>query len=384
MNIQLSTDEMNQAFLQEVALEAKLQGEYRKVFLERFAKNNRGETNTVLGKKMWPDHNYDQKFTESLKNAINQMKATYKEISDLIIEKPKGSKGRPSKGKSDWEIIYDWLWDEKYTEFCQKQLSGQTPSQEISTILEKSIFRNMLNEQRKTLTSNSLMSKDGFRSNRDFDDVYVPLDLVKIKEEPKRDFEQVENDPRQGSQFYRPVNEDTEEFSNSEFFDKVLAQDKNHRLAIIGEPGAGKTTLLQKISTWIEENRPDDQIIWVPLAEVKNQSLADYLLDNWLKRAKDVSETTKTEKDALIDTFKAGNVWLLLDGVDEMGINDPLFNLNKQITGCWLKYAKIILSCRLNVWKAGNNYLHEFEVYGNRDFFDSEQRKGISKNRKIL
>ena len=69
--------------------------------------------------------------------------------------------------------------------------------------------------------------------------------------------------------------------------------------------------------------------------------MKDYLLQEWLKNAKDVSETTKAEKDALINTFKAGNVWLLLDGVDEMGINDPLFNLHEQIMECWLKYAKM-------------------------------------------
>ncbi len=248
----------------------------------------------------------------------------------------------------------------------------------MPTILEQSIFRNMLDEQRKKLTSNSLMSKNGFRSNRNFDDVYVPLGLVKPKEEPKRDFKKFGDDPRLGSQFYRLADyEITEKFSNTAFFDKVLDQEKNHRLAIIGEPGAGKTTLLQKISTWIEENRPDDQIIWIPLAKIKNQSLADYLLENWLKRAKDVSETTKTEKDALINTFKAGHVWLLLDGVDEMGINDPLFNLHEQITGCFLKYAKIILSCRLNVWEAGTNHLTDFEVYRNLDFSDSERDQFI-------
>ena len=61
MNISIFTEERSQAFLQEVTEKIKLQGEYRKVFLERFSKNNRGETNTVLAEKMWPDHNLDEK-----------------------------------------------------------------------------------------------------------------------------------------------------------------------------------------------------------------------------------------------------------------------------------------------------------------------------------
>ena len=87
MNISIFTEERSQAFLQEVTEKIKLQGEYRKVFLERFSKNNRGETNTVLAEKMWPDHNYDQKFTVSLNKAIDQIKATYREINDLIISR---------------------------------------------------------------------------------------------------------------------------------------------------------------------------------------------------------------------------------------------------------------------------------------------------------
>ncbi|MEB3311314.1 MAG: NACHT domain-containing protein [Snowella sp.] len=378
MNIPIETDEINQLFLQEIAQEVKLQGEYKKVFLERFAKNNRGETNTVLGKKMWPDHNYDQKFTVSLKNAIDQIKETYKEIDDLIPEKSTASKGRRKKGESEWEIIYDWLWNKKYQDFCQNQVSSQLSMQEVAITLDLSIFKNMLDEQRRKLTSNSLASKNGFRSNRNFDDVYVPLGLVKPKDEPKREFKNVEDDPRLGSRFYNFADyEIAEEFSNTEFFEKVLSQEKAHRLAIVGEPGAGKTTLLQKISTWIEKEKNDAQIIWVSLAKLKNKSLKDYLLDEWLKNAKDVSETTKAEKDALIQIFKAGNVWLLLDGVDEMGINNPLFNLHEQIEECWLKHAKIILSCRLNVWEIGINHLYEFEAYRNLDFSEPERDQFI-------
>ena len=268
----------------------------------------------------------------------------------------------------DWNRIPKLLLDAGYG----------LSEQKTCIVLDQEIFKNMLDEQRKKLTSNSLASKNGFRSNRNFDDVYVPLGLVKPKEEPKRDFKNVENDPMIGSQFYGLADyEITEKFSNTEFFEKVLNQEKTHRLAIVGEPGAGKTTLLQKISTWVEKENPDAQIIWVSLVKLKNKSLKDYLLDEWLKNAKDVSETTKAEKDALINTFKAGSVWLLLDGVDEMGINDPLFNLHEQITGCWLKYAKIILSCRLNVWEVGINHLHDFEVYRNLDFSEPERDQFI-------
>jgi predicted NACHT family NTPase len=64
-------------------------------------------------------------------------------------------------------------------------------------------------------------------------------------------------------------------------------------------------------------------------------------------------------------------VWLLLDGVDEMAATSPveaLATIKEQLTD-WLVEARVVLTCRLNVWDANvNNMLTGFETYRTLEF----------------
>jgi HEAT repeat protein len=56
-------------------------------------------------------------------------------------------------------------------------------------------------------------------------------------------------------------------------------------------------------------------------------------------------------------------VWLLLDGVDEIAATGNLLSsIEKQLKG-WVTEARIVLTCRLNVWDVGKNDLYTFEKY---------------------
>jgi predicted NACHT family NTPase len=66
--------------------------------------------------------------------------------------------------------------------------------------------------------------------------------------------------------------------------------------------------------------------------------------------------------------LKAGKVWLLLDGADEMTVADALQHIATQMRGMWLQNVRVVLTCRLNVWEAGKNALDNFDVYRNLDF----------------
>jgi len=151
----------------------------------------------------------------------------------------------------------------------------------------------------------------------------------------------------------------------------VSPKSGGRRLGIIGEPGSGKTTLLQKIADWVLKSTPQDVAIWVSLADLQSRSLEDYLLQKWLKDALGVARVTPEREDALVELFHSGRVWLLLDGVDEMSEANPLYVVNSQISG-WVAKGRVVVSCRLNVWDAGKNYLEGFDVYRNLDF-DPEQ-----------
>ncbi len=80
-------------------------------------------------------------------------------------------------------------------------------------------------------------------------------------------------------------------------------------------------------------------------------------------------EVPKTLQDALADKFCNGKVWLLLDAADEMVVEsgNALTQIANQLTG-WVADARVVLTCRLNVWDAGKNALEAFETYRNLDF----------------
>ena len=101
--------------------------------------------------------------------------------------------------------------------------------------------------------------------------------------------------------------------------DKFLQQlqsKESSRIAIVGEPGAGKTTLLQKIASWIADNT-QYLPIWVSLADLQGKSLEDYLIEDWLKAATRKRRITPEMEDSFCEQFNQGQVWLLLDAVDE-------------------------------------------------------------------
>jgi HEAT repeat protein len=99
------------------------------------------------------------------------------------------------------------------------------------------------------------------------------------------------------------------------------------------------------------------------------KSLEEYLCQKWLKDALKTSDITQQQK-ALEELFKSGEVLLLLDGVDEMPAPSPVQALGKirdQLTG-WVAGARVVLTCRVNVWDASVNALQGFDTYRTLEF----------------
>jgi HEAT repeat protein/energy-coupling factor transporter ATP-binding protein EcfA2 len=232
----------------------------------------------------------------------------------------------------------------------------------------RQVCQDMLEAQnQRRLTTNPLTVGDGVAF--ELDEIYVPLGLVERKQQRR-----VGGDvsPDQGSRIYEPeiTDEITKTFQQDEFFEQVLRFGRSRRIAIIGEPGAGKTTLLQKIAVWVLDNT-EDIPIWISLADLQGKTLKAYLLQNWLEDATRTVYVSEEMQKALGELFNSKRVWLLLDAVDEMSVetygNTPLQWIANQITG-WIADARVVLTCRLNVWDAGKNALEIFEVYRNLDF----------------
>jgi len=231
-------------------------------------------------------------------------------------------------------------------------------------------FKQVLEDKIKKLTANGLLGDSYF----DTESLYVPLGLVERKQKPRHG----DIRPEHGSDFYRPNDSEiTRQFTGDQFLDEVLTngnspKSQGKRLAIIWEPGSGKTTRLQQIARWLFKQNTDNRVIWVSLAELKEKTLEEYLLTDWLRDAHKQIDVTKNQKEKLADEFNRGNVWLLLDGIDEMG-SSGLSLFDK--LPAWIKSAKIIVTCRLNVWDGSPRALSDFDVYRNLDFSDEQQQK---------
>lgn len=259
----------------------------------------------------------------------------------------------------NWELVADALPPDAKTTATR----GFQPA----TIDWRSVASEMLSE-RKRLTTNPLTKADG--RTFELDDIYVPVGLV-ARSQRARLGEDVP--PSEGSRLYHPERE--EGVLDTAHLEFLLSESQGRRLAIIGEPGTGKTTLLQKIAFWLLASTPDIPI-WISLADLQGKSLEAYLLEDWLKTATRKIRVTEELQDSLGELFNSGRVWLLLDGLDEMVADGtgPLGAIAPQFTG-WIASARIVLSCRLNIWDGGKNPLEEFETYRTLDFSSGDGRK---------
>ncbi|NEU79028.1 NACHT domain-containing protein, partial [Nostoc sp. UIC 10630] len=204
------------------------------------------------------------------------------------------------------------------------------------------------------------------------------MGLIERKKQSKR---QGDISPEQGSELYKET-EITKTFDHDAFLEEVLKQkntpkSQGKRIAIIGEPGAGKTTLLQQIADWVSREIHQSIVIWVSLADLRGQELKSYLFETWLTQVAEKigkAEATKQLKDDFVALFNQKNVWLLLDGLDEMSASNPLTEIARQFReGGLISQVRIMLTCRVNLWDGSSNALDDFDTYRSLDFSYPEQ-----------
>jgi len=291
---------------------------------------------------------------ESLSASVGEARKSLKEIEErypcaswlpVICQNP-----------ADEEISYQGL------------LSGQNPE----TTWDGACRTLLTLDAIKRLESNMLTKKKGL----EIDDIYVPPNLGLFKRFKDKDSQQL-SEQEKAQQKLEAQFPDT--YKQEDFLVKVLQRGRSpysqgRRIAIIGEPGTGKSLFLQRIGEWIlwESDTTNQIVIWVSLADLrKKQNLEDYLRTNWLNKAEQQVNLSLNPKASLVEAFTSGRVLLLLDGVDEMPLRsgNPLAELTRQIANSELvARAKIILTCRVNVWEANQVTLQNFDVYRQLDF----------------
>jgi len=203
--------------------------------------------------------------------------------------------------------------------------------------------------------------------------VYVKLGLVKPKEQPRRGDESQPSADRGTLQYQLTEKEIEQEYQYDEFLEQVI-EGKEKNFTIVGEPGAGKSTWLEQIALYVDNSNQGFPIC-ISLASLGGKTLEEYLFQIWLKNALLISQCdvgiTSAQKK-LEELFKSGKVWLLLDGVDEMRADEsPLQAIATQLEG-WGDLARVVLTCRSNVWEVNPNTLLNFETYRTLRFDDEQ------------
>lgn len=203
-------------------------------------------------------------------------------------------------------------------------------------------------------------------------DTYVPIGVA-TQEKPL--FFVANVAAQQGSEFYGSADfSSNKKLNPKDFLSESIQSSKSDkaRIAIIGEPGAGKSTFLKNFAHQIFEEYPSHLIIWIPIAKLEQQSLEEYLVEVWLKAALRQSEVSPSMKEGLVRLFFQHQVWLLLDGVDEMQTTtSPLTQLSRYLSVGWIKQANVVLTCRTAHWQANGNDQSNYKVYRLLDLNES-------------
>ena len=265
---------------------------------------------------------------------------------------------------------FDREWDAK-AEKEKDKASAKKPSKTQSTpqIDWLTASQQLLDKHHHELTSNPLRLKA-----KNLEDVHVPLGLMerKEKERPKFDRHQ-EFSPDRGSEAYQQGYTEPKRVEHDAFLAEIGKRKPGQHVVILGEPGAGKTTLLTRVwKSLLDTANPEEQIIvvWIPLAAVENYRLEEYLRQVWLGQ---ICEDDEIDRywESFKSLRKAGRVWLLLDGADEMG-GDGLAKIETSLKQKWAESIRTVITCRLNLWDASpTNSLERsqnFQVYRTLDF----------------
>jgi DNA replication protein DnaC len=363
MNSSQNNIDIEKRFLEEMATKYQLFDEYRRIFLCRFDRKNAELQNKEIAddKHLGIDEQELQKYLRS--------------ICDLFGHKA-NKRGRPKGDESPWKNVFDDLWNKKFNEWLKLQ---QNPNVQIPILNNDEWLQvchtKLENQQQEIRRKASAM---GF----ELDFPPVPLGLVERKQQQRRD-EDV--DRRDVYQLEKEVI--AKIYEHNDFLEQVINQNptgKNKHIAIVGEPGAGKTTLLSAVASYIKD-KTSNLPIFISLGSLEKMTLEKYLLEKWLPHAmrlvnQDFKPTSEIEEQ-LKSRFYKSDVWLLLDGVDEMGEFSPGEALRKisQALTDWLGQARVVLTCRLNVWDASltNNELPGFDTYKTQQFKPEDVDKFI-------
>lgn len=148
----------------------------------------------------------------------------------------------------------------------------------------------------------------------------------------------------------RPVSPESDPKDWPEGKDILALLSERRRLVVLGDPGSGKSTLVNWLA-WLcaggaASVLPEAMRDLLPLPmlarELRLRGVSKFaqLIDAFLARP--VAEKLRDKRDAIVERLEHGRALILIDGIDEVSIDDRE-SLRRAVLDCWKRHPALYL-----------------------------------------
>nr|WP_314895976.1 caspase family protein [uncultured Flavobacterium sp.] len=177
------------------------------------------------------------------------------------------------------------------------------------------------------------------------------------------------------SNFILPIfNNETEEIISNNFILNWFEKDDEPILVIKGSGGIGKTTFSQYVADKAITKNPNISVLFIDSLQIKDSLLRNKQIDelklyNFYEALFDITDviTEKLSEEVFKINIDAGNILIIIDGLDEVISKIPNFNITNFLNSIKtssneLGGGKVIITCRTFFWDQADFSNTEFNV----------------------
>lgn len=259
----------------------------------------------------------ESEFYDIAENELQTPRETYKKhLTEIYKKLEEGCENLKEKKVDKSKILIAWLRTEYSRKNIQPEMDWETVCLQMLDIHANS-YQNSLN----------------------FKEIYIPPNLSR--------------------QITTEDNINNSELINLEEFYESLMLEEPSKCLLLGDKGIGKSTFLYQFGLYLFKKK-QGYPFYLSLQQIKNKSLNYYLIENWLREANSFFPHLVLSSEHLLNLFKQGKVWLLIDGI---GNNKHSFSLLDTFLKGWITEANILVASYPNILQKQNISSSWFNTY---------------------